>query len=82
MSVALFANWITHFLMANTFLSLASALTGKANEINLSGAPDPNPGGAFLVYGIIAIVGILFVYHFVPETKGQSLEEIEKQFQS
>lgn len=81
MSVALFANWVVHFLVANTFLSLASALTSETNQITILGEPGPNPGGAFLVYGVIAIIGIIFVHRMVPETKGHSLEEIERHFQ-
>ncbi|MGM0530763.1 MAG: sugar porter family MFS transporter [Bacteroidota bacterium] len=81
MSVALFFNWVANFVVANTFLSLASALTAEGNQITITGEPGPNPGGAFLVYAIIAIIGIVFVFRMVPETKGHSLEEIEQHFQ-
>ena len=81
MSVALFFNWVANFVVANTFLSLASALTAEGNQITITGEPGPNPGGAFLVYAVIAILGIIFVLRMVPETKGHSLEEIEQHFQ-
>lgn len=81
MSVALFFNWVANFVVANTFLSLASALTAEGNQITITGEPGPNPGGAFLVYAVIAIIGIIFVLRMVPETKGHSLEEIEQHFQ-
>jgi MFS family permease len=32
----------------------------------------------FLLYGGLCIVEILFIWRFVPETKGKSLEEIER----
>lgn len=80
MSVALFANWVIHFIVANTFLSIASAFTTEGNQLVVSGEPGPNPGGAFLLYGIIAVIGIIFVFRMVPETKGHSLEEIERHF--
>jgi sugar porter (SP) family MFS transporter len=37
-----------------------------------------NPGGAFIVYALIAIVGILWGIKYIPETKGVSLEQIEE----
>jgi hypothetical protein len=36
--------------------------------------------GTFLIYAIILVVGIYFIYRYVPETKGLSLEEIEEYF--
>lgn len=35
----------------------------------------------FLIYGLTAVLGLAFIYLLVPETKGQSLAEIEQQFQ-
>lgn len=35
----------------------------------------------FLMYGMTAVLGLVFIYLLVPETKGQSLAEIEQQFQ-
>ncbi len=32
----------------------------------------------FLIYGIIAVIGLFFVMRILPETKGRSLEELEK----
>lgn len=34
----------------------------------------------FLLYGMTAVLGLVFIYLLVPETKGQSLAEIEQQF--
>ncbi len=34
--------------------------------------------GTFLIYGIFGAIGLIFVLIFVPETKGKSLEELEK----
>lgn len=34
--------------------------------------------GTFLIYGILALLAFLFSVRFVPETKGVSLEELEK----
>jgi SP family xylose:H+ symportor-like MFS transporter len=34
----------------------------------------------FVIFGMLNILGIFFVWRYVPETKGKSLEEIEKIF--
>ncbi len=34
--------------------------------------------GTFFIYGLVTGLTILLVYYFIPETKGKSLEEIEK----
>jgi SP family arabinose:H+ symporter-like MFS transporter len=31
----------------------------------------------FLIYGLFAVVGLVFVMRILPETKGRSLEELE-----
>jgi hypothetical protein len=31
----------------------------------------------FLIYGIFAVIGLIFVIRVLPETKGRSLEELE-----
>lgn len=79
MSLATMINWAFNFLVANTFLSLGKATTGQM--------PNPagegvlvNPGGAFFIYAIIGILALWFVYSYIPETKGHSLEKIEEHF--
>jgi SP family arabinose:H+ symporter-like MFS transporter len=63
MSVATVCLWCGTLLVTLTFLSLVSIFT----------AP-----GAFLLYAIISIAAVIFVWRRVPETKGRTLEEIEK----
>ncbi len=63
MSTATVVNWGMNLIVAITFLSL----------IQLLGTP-----GTFWLYAIIGILALLFVYFRVPETKGKSLEEIER----
>src|SRR5262245_8941815 len=63
MAVATVCLWCGTLLVTLTFLSL----------VNLFGA-----AGVFLLYAAISIAALLFVWRGVPETKGKTLEEIEK----
>ena len=56
-------NWAANLLVSITFLSLVQAL---------------GPGWTFWLYGLLAVASFVFAYALVPETKGRTLEEIEK----
>ncbi|XP_041526621.1 solute carrier family 2, facilitated glucose transporter member 10 [Microtus oregoni] len=59
-------NWAANLFISLSFLDLIGAI-GLA--------------WTFLIYGLTAVLGLAFIYLLVPETKGQSLAEIEQQFQ-
>jgi len=61
------ANWVANMIIAAFFLSL----------LNVMGGPN-----TFLMIAILNIVFIFFTVYFVPETKGVSLEHIEKNLMS
>jgi SP family galactose:H+ symporter-like MFS transporter len=63
MSTATVANWGANLIVAMTFLTL----------VQFAGRP-----GAFWFYAAVGVVALLFIYRFVPETKGRSLEDIER----
>ena len=63
MSIGTFSLWIACFLLTYTFPLLNKLL---------------NTSGTFLLYAIICLAGFVFTYKFLPETKGKSLEELEK----
>ncbi|MDD5428893.1 MAG: MFS transporter, partial [Candidatus Omnitrophica bacterium] len=67
MSLATVANWGCNMIVASTFLTLTEKL-GKA--------------GAFWFYGAVCVIGIVFCYLYVPETKGYTLEKIEQYLKS
>ena len=64
MSIATFALWAACFVLTYTFPLLNSAL-GAA--------------GTFWIYGAICLIGFLFIWNRVPETKNKSLEALEKE---
>lgn len=63
MAVATTALWIACFVLTYTFPILNKLL---------------NASGTFWLYGLICFSGFLFIVKKLPETKGKSLEEIEK----
>lgn len=64
-SIATAFNWMCTFIVTKTF----------EDVIGVIGAH-----GTFWMFGIIVVVGFVFVIVSVPETRGRSLEEIEKRF--
>ena len=67
MSVSTIANWGANFLVAATFLSLATAITRQ---------------GTFFLYTGIAILAFIFFAARVPETKDRTLEDIQRDLTS
>ncbi|NWR35574.1 GTR10 protein, partial [Tachuris rubrigastra] len=58
-------NWAANLLISLSFLDLIDAIGFS---------------WMFLLYGLMGVMSVMFIYLFVPETKGQSLEEIDQQF--
>jgi MFS transporter, SP family, galactose:H+ symporter len=63
MGIATFANWVCNYIVSLTFLSLIDFL-GTA--------------GAFWLYAVIGLIALWFVCKRVPETKGKTLQQIQK----
>jgi sugar porter (SP) family MFS transporter len=63
MSIATLCLWLACILITSTFLTLVEAI-GSA--------------GAFWLYAAMSLVTFVFVWRVMPETKGRSLEEIER----
>jgi len=64
MAVAVSALWIACFLLTLTFPILNANL---------------GPAGTFWLYGVICVAGFVFIKFRLPETKGKSLEQIERE---
>jgi len=63
MSVAVSALWIACFLLTYTFPILNAKL---------------GPAGTFWLYAAICVLGFLYIFAKLPETKGKTLEQIER----
>ncbi len=63
MSLATAVNWAANLLVSSTFLSLIQAL---------------GPANTFRLFGVVNLVAWVFVFQLVPETRGRSLEDIER----
>lgn len=67
MSATLMCNWGMNFLVALTFLSL---LNGLGSSLT------------FWLYAVVCVLGLGYAIKLVPETKGRSLEDIERWLRS
>jgi SP family galactose:H+ symporter-like MFS transporter len=63
MGVATTANWASNLVVSSTFLTLTDTF---------------GPSRTFWLYGLLTIASVIFAYKLVPETKGRTLEAIEK----
>ncbi|MDE0890514.1 MAG: sugar porter family MFS transporter [Phycisphaerales bacterium] len=62
-AMAASVNWASNFVISLTFLSLLA---------------DLGPSMTFALYGLVGLVGVIWIWKVVPETKGYTLEEIEE----
>jgi SP family arabinose:H+ symporter-like MFS transporter len=65
MSVAAFTVWVSCYIVAQTFPML-------------NDNPAIGPAKTFWVYAAVSLVSFLFVTMLIPETRGKTLEEIER----
>jgi SP family sugar porter-like MFS transporter len=65
MAMATFSLWVACFVLTYTFPLLNNGL---------------GVSGTFWLYGIICVLGTIFIFAKLPETKGKSLEEIENEW--
>lgn len=63
MSVATIANWAANFVVTISFLSILNAVGG---------------GAVFAGFGVLSLLALLYFWRNVPETKGRSLQAIER----
>ena len=67
MGLAVLFVWVTNFVIGLFFPTLLSSFGLQTT---------------FFIFAGIGLLGLLFVIKFVPETKGRSLEQIERDFRN
>ncbi len=77
MSIAVAAQWLANYFVSQTFPMIVES---DANKLQIDGGIWNNALPYFLFSGFIVII-ILFVWKFIPETKGKTLEEMETLFE-
>lgn len=68
MAIAVAAQWLSNYLVSLTF----PMMNDNSNLTELF-----NHGFAYWIYGIMSLLAMYFVWKWVPETKGKTLEEME-----
>jgi SP family xylose:H+ symportor-like MFS transporter len=68
MSIGVASQWIANYVVSQTFPMMdgSTALNAAFNH-----------GFAYWLYGVCSVAAAIFVWKYVPETKGKSLEEME-----
>ena len=64
-SITTSVNWFFNMLISLTFLTLVRHITKE---------------GTFLLYTVFGIIGFIYFYKYLPETKGKNLEETHAMF--
>jgi SP family galactose:H+ symporter-like MFS transporter len=91
-SIGSLSNWLFNALVAFTFFKIVKLLTLPGSSIitheklydptlhkfTEQAVNNGNPAGAFWFYAIIGIIGIIWGYFYLPETKDVPLEKIEE----
>ncbi len=77
-SIGALSNWLFNAVVAFTFFKIVKGLTLSGSAIVLKGEDLGNPAGAFYLYALVGILGLVWGYFFIPETKHVTLEKIEE----
>ncbi|MDE3184606.1 MAG: sugar porter family MFS transporter [Bacteroidota bacterium] len=90
-SIGSLSNWLFNGIVAFTFFKIVKLFTASGagiitheklydaatNTFTMQAVDNGNPAGAFWFYAAIGVLGIIWGYFYLPETKGVALEKIE-----
>jgi sugar porter (SP) family MFS transporter len=90
-SIGSLSNWLFNGVVAFTFFKIVKLFTASGsgiithekiydtatNSFSMQAIDNGNPAGAFWFYAAIGILGIIWGYFYLPETKHVPLEKIE-----
>lgn len=86
-SIGSLSNWGFNTLVVWTFYKMASAI-GNAKDVVVPAGKDLSEvcpscvGGVFWIFGAVALIGLVWGYFYIPETKGVTLEKIEEHWRN
>jgi len=78
MSIAVAAQWLANYFVSQSFPIMVES---EANKLQMDGGVWNNALPYFIFSGFIVVI-ILFVWKYIPETKGKTLEEMETLFEN
>ncbi len=76
MSIAVAAQWLANYFVSQTFPMVVES---DVNKLQLDGGIWNN-ALPYFIFSFFIVIIIGFVWKFIPETKGKTLEEMEKLF--
>ena len=77
MSIAVAAQWLANYFVSQTFPIMVES---DANKLQLDGGVWNN-ALPYFIFSFFIVIIIIFVWKFIPETKGKTLEEMETLFE-
>jgi MFS transporter, SP family, galactose:H+ symporter len=86
-SIGSLSNWGFNTLVVWTFYKMASAI-GNAKDVVVPAGKDLSEvcpscvGGVFWIFAAVALIGIVWGFFYIPETKGVTLEQIEEHWRN
>ena len=77
MSIAVAAQWLANYFVSQTFPIMVES---DINKLQINGGTWNN-SLPYFIFSVFIVIIIIFVWKFIPETKGKTLEEMETLFE-